>query len=166
MHRPLREARPQRLDIRLLAQGRITHVLGSVRLIEAITREVQIKRTYLDVHADAARLSLSTHLQRPLRGQMNDVDRRSGSLGNGDSALRGHHLRNHRMSVPVVAHRRLASRGQLGFGVVDQVSVLAVDHGDEPVGASTPRCFDVPINLTVEVGKQHEVLDAAGPVIQ
>ncbi len=156
----LLDARPEGVDIRLIAERRLADVLRPLLLVEPLPRQVQVEGARLDVDREATRLGLGARLQRPLGGEVDDVDRGAGRLGEGNGALGGHQLGDHRAALRVVAQGGPAGGHETGRGVFDQGVVLTVDQGDQPGRASASGGLQEARHRRVEPGHGHEELDA------
>ena len=105
-----RESAPQSILRRLVAQRRAHHVLRSfeARLFVVVVRQEQILRTGFRERRQSAIARFGHHLERFGGGEVDDVDRHVGDLGERDRAMRGFTFRARRPRQRVILRRGLA----------------------------------------------------------
>ena len=160
------KARPRhsRSCVDFCAQRRAHHVLRSLeaRLLVVVVRQEQILRTGFRERRQAAIARFGDHLERFGGGQVDDVDRHVGDLGERDRAMRGFAFGARRPRQRVILRRRLAVRERFLHEHVDHAAVLGVHADRAAVLAGAPhRPEDARIVQHEHAGIGHEQLERA-----
>ncbi len=121
---------------------------------------MEVERAGLDVHGQAALPAGPARVERRLGGQVHDIGRAAGRLGEADGTRGGDRLRAHRARCGVVARVSPSLGSQQSGAAVHDGGVLAVQKGDTSRRPAPTHGVEVPVDVAVESPEREEHLDA------